>query len=200
MEFLFRTELWYTLGVVLLAICVGLLWRSVFPSRSSRKQLPGPWGLPIVGYIPFLGRKMNKTITALAKRYGDVFQLPIGTRKVVVISGQRAIREALLNKATEFAGRPNFYSYTLLPNFGLSDYSPAYRAHKQLSQRSFQAFTRERRAELMQVFSNPLTRSCCMLKNVCLCACVVYLRVCVCVCVWGGGGGEGEGGGARCNF
>ena len=39
-----------------------------------------------MGYIPFLGRKMNKTITALAKHHGDVFQLSIGTTKVVPLS------------------------------------------------------------------------------------------------------------------
>ena len=148
MEFLFyRPEFWYALFVLVIG---GVLWRMLF-STSDRKRLPGPWGLPVVGYIPFLGRKMNKTITALSKRYGDVFQLPIGTRKVVVVNGQRAIREALLSKGIDFAGRPNFYSYVLLPNFGLTDYSPSYRIQKQLTQKAFHKFTLERRTELMQV-------------------------------------------------
>ena len=151
MEFLFRAETWCTVAFVVFS--AALLLRNLSQRSSRPKQLPGPWGLPIVGYIPFLGRKMNKTITALAKRYGDVFQLSIGTRKVVVVSGQRAIREALLTKGTEFAGRPNFYSYNVVPNFGLMDYSPVYRAHKQLSQKALHTFTRERRSELIQVFS-----------------------------------------------
>ena len=148
MELLSWTQLWCALAVIIIG---GLLWRVLRIAVYGRKQLPGPWCLPIVGYIPFLGRKMNKTITALSKRYGDVFQIAIGTRKVVVVSGQRAIREALLSRGTDFAGRPNFYSYTLLPNFGLSDYSPSFRTHKQLLQKAFHTFTREKRNELTQV-------------------------------------------------
>ena len=150
MEFLIQPEFLYTFIIIVIA---GVLWHLLFrlTSTASRKSLPGPWGLPIVGYIPFLGRKMNKTITALANRYGDVFQISIGTRRVVVISGQRATHEALLKKGTDFAGRPDFYSYRIMPNFGFRDYSPAYRAHKQLTQKGFHAFSRERKVELQEV-------------------------------------------------
>ena len=149
MELFFQREFVYTLIIIVIA---GVLWRLLFRRTNGRKSLPGPWGLPVVGYIPFLGRKMNKTITALAKRYGDVFQLSIGTRKIVIVSGQRAIREALLKKGTDFAGRPDFYSYKLTPNFGFQDYSPSYRAHKQLIQKGFHIFSHERKVELQQVY------------------------------------------------
>ena len=143
----------YTLIIIVVA---GVLWRLLLrrtKSKVGRKSLPGPWGLPIIGYIPFLGRKMNKTITALAKRYGDVFQMSVGTRKIVVVSGQRAIREALLKKGVDFAGRPDFYTYKIVPNsVGLRDYSPAYRAHKQLIQMGFHAFSHKRKVELQQVY------------------------------------------------
>ena len=152
MELFFQREFVYTLIIIVIA---GVLWRLLFrwtSTTNGRKSLPGPWGLPIVGYIPFLGRKMNKTITALAKRYGDVFQLSIGTRKIVIVSGQRAIREALLKKGTDFAGRPDFYSYKLQSNFGFQDYSPSYRAHKQLTQKGLHMFSHERKVELQQVY------------------------------------------------
>ena len=150
MEFFFQREFVYTIIIIVIA---GVLWRLLFHriGAAGQKSLPGPWGLPIIGYIPFLGRKMNKTITTLAKRYGDVFQMSVGTRKIVVVSGQRAIREALLKKGTDFAGRPDFYSYGNMPNFGLQDYSPAYRAHKQLTQKGFHTFSHERKMELQQV-------------------------------------------------
>ncbi len=152
MEIFFQREFVYSLIIIVIA---GVLWclllRRISHGTAGRKSLPGPWGLPIVGYIPFLGRKMNKTITALAKRYGDVFQMSIGTRKIIVVSGQRAIREALLKKGADFAGRPDFYSYRITPNFGFQDYSPAYRAHKQLAQKGFHTFSHERKMELQQV-------------------------------------------------
>ena len=152
MAFFFQQEFVYTLLTIVIA---GVLWLLLFRRTSTtngRKSLPGPWGVPIIGHIPFLGRKMNKTITALAKHYGDVFQLSIGTRKIVVVSGQRAIREALLKKGTDFAGRPDFYSYKITPNFGFQDYSSAYRAHKQLTQKGFRTFSHERKMELQQVY------------------------------------------------
>ena len=80
--------------------------------------------------LPFLGAKMNLTINRLAKRYGNVFQLQLGSRKVVVISGQETIRKALLNSATVFAGRPDFYTYKAVKSFAFDDFSPTYRLYK----------------------------------------------------------------------
>ena len=149
MELLYQPGFWYTVVIVVIGV---ILWRVLSSAGiTNRKSLPGPWGLPIVGYIPFLGRRMNKTITALSKRYGDVFQISIGTRKIVVVNGQKAVREALLTKGVDFAGRPDFYSFRVTPNFAFRNYSPTFRAHKQLSQKAFQMFSRERQAELQQV-------------------------------------------------
>ena len=149
MELLFQPGFWCTVAIVVIGV---ILWRVLSSAGiTSKKSLPGPWGLPIVGYIPFLGRRMNKTITALSKRYGDVFQISIGTRKIVVVNGQKAIREALLTKGVDFAGRPDFYSFRVNSNFAFRDYSPTFRAHKKLSQKAFQMFYRERQAELQQV-------------------------------------------------
>lgn len=41
-----------------------------------------------------------------AKLYGNVFTLYIGSRPAVVINGLQAIKEALVNKAADFSGRP----------------------------------------------------------------------------------------------
>ena len=35
---------------------------------------PGPIGLPIIGYLPFLDKKPYKTFAQLGKRYGKVFR------------------------------------------------------------------------------------------------------------------------------
>ena len=117
-------------------------------------QLPGPWGLPIVGYLPFLGGKMNLTIDRLAKRYGNVFQLQLGSRNIVVISGQEMIRKALLNKPTVFAGRPDFYTYKTVKSFIFDDFSPAYRVYKKLTLKAFGQFAKVHKKELQQVAHN----------------------------------------------
>ena len=60
----------YIIGVVTLYMLY--IWRS-----DRLKGIPGPWGMPILGYISFLGRKMNVTIASLAKTYGPVYQVYI---------------------------------------------------------------------------------------------------------------------------
>ncbi|KAI6659251.1 Cytochrome P450 1A1 [Oopsacas minuta] len=129
-----------------------LVWYVLYGRPST--EPPGPWGLPLVGYLPFLGKKMNLTINNLAKRYGNVFQLRMGSRKVVVISGQRCVREALLRRGLEFAGRPNFYSYTAVSKFGFSDMNPSFRMYKKQTMKAFGEFTKTRRNELQQVAHN----------------------------------------------
>ena len=139
--------------LLLLFTCLALLTWYVL-QRSSSKQPPGPWGLPIVGYLPFLGKKMNLTINSLSLRYGPVFQLKMGSRQVVVISGQRCVREALLRRGLEFAGRPDFYSYTVVSKFGFSDLTPSFRMYKKQTMRAFGEFTKTRRGELQRVAHN----------------------------------------------
>ena len=148
-ELLYRTEVWAAIFVLILFYAVAAALR-----KRSSLEPPGPWGLPVVGYMPFLGKKMNLTINQLAKKYGDVFQLKIGSRKVVVISGQKRIREAMMNSGTTFAGRPDFYSYVVVKNFGFADFSPSVRLYKKHTLKAFGQFTRVRRRELEQVAHN----------------------------------------------
>lgn len=42
----------------------------------------------------------------LRKSYGDVYSLFIGSKPAVVINGLKAIKEAMVIKAADFAGRP----------------------------------------------------------------------------------------------
>lgn len=42
----------------------------------------------------------------LSKCYGNVYSLFIGPKPAVIINGLQALKEALVNKATAFAGRP----------------------------------------------------------------------------------------------
>ena len=144
---------WLACSLIVLSLFVFRRYTSSSGLRR-RAEPPGPWGLPIVGYLPFLGRKMNLAINRLAKRYGNVFQLRIGSRKIVVISGQKSIRTALVDNATTFAGRPDFYSYSLVPGYGFADFSPSYRVYKKHTLKALHQFTKVRREELQQVAHN----------------------------------------------
>lgn len=45
-------------------------------------------------------------LSQLRKSYGDVYSLFIGSKPAVIINGVKAMKEALVTNATDFAGRP----------------------------------------------------------------------------------------------
>ncbi|CAL1272928.1 unnamed protein product [Larinioides sclopetarius] len=72
--------------------------------KLTSKYPPGPMGVPILGYYPFLSEDIFPDLIKLGKKYGDVFSLRLGTQNIVVLHGAEVIKEAY-NK-TEFLGRP----------------------------------------------------------------------------------------------
>ncbi|KAG8181434.1 hypothetical protein JTE90_015453 [Oedothorax gibbosus] len=72
-------------------------WRSNLP--------PGPYGLPIVGYLPFLSKNAHLEFLKLGKKYGDVFRVKLASETVIVLHSVEVIKEAL--SRPEFLGRPS---------------------------------------------------------------------------------------------
>lgn len=92
-------ELVLLLGVLLIVI---LLW---YFNKKPKNFPPGPLGLPVVGYLPFLGKYPFKTLTTLGQKYGGVFSIPLGHRHVVVLNDWASIKEAFINQSEAFSGR-----------------------------------------------------------------------------------------------
>ncbi|KPJ01783.1 Cytochrome P450 18a1 [Papilio xuthus] len=93
-----------TLPLVLPVLLVFLFARLLILIRETRKLPPGPWGPPVVGYLPFLGVR-HKTFLALARNYGALFSARLGNQLTVVLSDYKLIREAF--RREEFTGRPS---------------------------------------------------------------------------------------------
>ncbi|NP_001254621.1 cytochrome P450, family 1, subfamily C, polypeptide 1 [Gasterosteus aculeatus] len=109
-----------------------------------KRRLPGPFAWPVVGNAMQLGQMPHITFATLAKKYGNVYQIRLGCSDVVVLNGDRAIREALLQHGTEFAGRPNFVSFQMVSggrSMSFSNYSKQWKAHRKIAQSSLRAFT-----------------------------------------------------------
>ncbi|KAK2664785.1 hypothetical protein Ddye_003359 [Dipteronia dyeriana] len=66
---------------------------------------PGPRGLPIIGYLPFLGTHMPKTFTKLAGIYGPIYKLWLGNKLCVVVSSPSIAKELVRDQDTIFANR-----------------------------------------------------------------------------------------------
>uniref|UniRef100_A0A5F9CPH3 Cytochrome P450 2E1 n=1 Tax=Oryctolagus cuniculus TaxID=9986 RepID=A0A5F9CPH3_RABIT len=100
--------------MAVLGITVALLgWMAILLFISVWKQIhsswnlpPGPFPLPIIGNLLQLDFKdIPKSFGRLAERFGPVFTLYLGSRRVVVLHGYKAVREMLLNHKNEFSGR-----------------------------------------------------------------------------------------------
>ncbi|GLD48133.1 cytochrome P450 2D15-like protein, partial [Lates japonicus] len=93
-------------SVALLLVAV-LLFQLLCQTHRAKYFPPGPRALPIFGNLLQLNLESPiADLERLAKRYGNVYSLFIGPRPAVVINGLQALKEALVNKAADFSGRP----------------------------------------------------------------------------------------------
>ncbi len=70
--------------------------------QKPKNLPPGPWGWPMVGYLPNLVIALNRMgnrdmFTDIARKYGAVCSMQIGGRLVVVLNTHRVIKEAFRN-------------------------------------------------------------------------------------------------------
>ena len=86
---------WTLVQLIALIWVVKVLWkRFLSGNKSGLPEPPGPYGLPVLGYLPFLGTNPHLTFVKLAQKYGDVFQVQMGVNKAVVLNSLDVIKEA----------------------------------------------------------------------------------------------------------
>ncbi|XP_078001455.1 cytochrome P450 2D6-like [Glandiceps talaboti] len=69
---------------------------------------PGPRGSPFVGHIPLMMKHKDTfpfLLNDLTKKYGDIFTLKLGGRPFIVLNNIELVKEALIKKQNDFAGR-----------------------------------------------------------------------------------------------
>ena len=101
--------------IVVVVVLVGLLVALIrgHSGKHEGNKLPGPMPWPLFGSIhllapyesPFVG------LSALAKVYGDVYSITLGTTKCVVVNNFQLIKEVLITKGSQFGDRPNFIRF-----------------------------------------------------------------------------------------
>lgn len=133
--------------VALTTTCVVYLVVRYFRSGLPKglRRLPGPRALPIIGNVLEVGKRPYLSLSAMRKRYGDVFQIQIGMRPVIVLSGAETVRQALVKQGDEFASRPDLYSFRFI-NEGKSltfstDQAGVWRTRRKLAYNALRSFS-----------------------------------------------------------
>ncbi|KAL7879173.1 hypothetical protein AOLI_G00101470 [Acnodon oligacanthus] len=133
--------------VAMVTVCVVYLLLRLTRVRipEGLLPLPGPQSLPIIGNVLELGRNPHLSLTAMSKHYGTVFQIRIGMRPVVVLSGVETVRQALVKQGEDFSGRPDLYSFQYI-NDGKSltfstDQAGVWRTRRKLALSALHSFS-----------------------------------------------------------
>ncbi|KAG0546646.1 hypothetical protein BDA96_01G012500 [Sorghum bicolor] len=134
---------WQTCLLVLLPVLLVSYYLLTSRNRSRSGKLggaprlpPGPAQLPILGNLHLLGPLPHKNLRELARRYGPVMQLRLGTVPTVVVSSAEAAREVLKVHDVDCCSRPaspgpKRLSYDL-KNVGFAPYGEYWREMRKL--------------------------------------------------------------------
>ncbi|XP_025031524.1 cytochrome P450 2J5-like [Python bivittatus] len=76
-------------------------------SRERKRYPPGPFRLPFIGSLWRLGIKLSEnTFTKLAKQYGNIYSLWVGSHHAIILSGYQTVKKGLIDNSEAFADRP----------------------------------------------------------------------------------------------
>ncbi|NXL90454.1 CP1A4 protein, partial [Alectura lathami] len=124
------------------------------------RRPPGPWGLPMLGNVLEMRKDPHLVLTRLSQKYGDVMQITIGTRPVLVLSGLDTVRQALVKQGEDFMGRPDLPSFKYISNGHSLAFSPdsgeAWKARRKLAQNALKTFS---------IAASPTASSSCLLEE-----------------------------------
>ncbi|CAK8691629.1 unnamed protein product [Clavelina lepadiformis] len=85
-------------------------------STSGKRFPPGLFPWPVVGNAPLLGSEPHKTFHELAKKYGPIYRIKLGSVKAIVLCDLKTVKEALVKQRQTFGGRMKFYTYKYVNN------------------------------------------------------------------------------------
>lgn len=86
--------------------------------REAISLPPGPWGLPVLGCLPFLKGDLHLHLRDLTQKYGSLMSTRLGSQLIVVLSDYKTIRDAF--RKEEFTGRPSTEFTSILGGYGES--------------------------------------------------------------------------------
>ncbi|KAK1888215.1 Cytochrome P450 2F2 [Dissostichus eleginoides] len=123
-------------SILLLCVCMVFILLQL-KSRRPKNFPPGPSPLPILGNILELSLDNPlKDFERLRNTYGNVYSVFLGTKAAVVINGMKAMKDAIVTKGIDFAGRPQdlfVNDSTERKGVILADYGPSWKDHRRFA-------------------------------------------------------------------
>ncbi|KAL3691704.1 hypothetical protein R1sor_005355 [Riccia sorocarpa] len=89
----------------LVGLAITVLLIALTRRRSRNRMPPGPWGWPVLGCLPRLGRLPHQTLAKFAEKYGPLMSMKLGSANVVVASSPKMAEEFLKNHDKIWASR-----------------------------------------------------------------------------------------------
>ncbi|OMP02184.1 Cytochrome P450 [Corchorus capsularis] len=80
-------------------------WEFIKSRKGKPLSPPGPRGLPLVGSLPFLKPDLHCYFAELARTYGPVVKLQLGSKIGILVTSPSAAREVLKDQDIVFANR-----------------------------------------------------------------------------------------------
>nr|XP_015925057.2 uncharacterized protein LOC107452943 [Parasteatoda tepidariorum] len=78
---------------------IALSYFNKYVKSNNKKLPPGPSGIPLLGYLPFLGDLPFKTFKQLSQKYGNVFGIYMGRSFAVILNDFESVKDAFSNPA-----------------------------------------------------------------------------------------------------
>ncbi|NXM25297.1 CP1A5 protein, partial [Oxyruncus cristatus] len=148
--------------LVAAVFCLVFLLLQSLQQRTPQglKRPPGPRGYPILGNVLELRKDTHLALTKLSQKYGDVMEVRIGMRPVLVLSGLETIKQALVKQGEDFMGRPNLHSFRYVADGQSLAFSPdsgeVWKARRKLAQSALKTFS---------IAPSPTSSSTCLLEE-----------------------------------
>ncbi len=107
---------------VLVFVLVFLLIYIYVRKDGNIRLPPGPFSLPIVGNLPWLGTDLREPLEKMKRKYGDIFTVYLGSRRVIMLCSYDTIKEAFVKYGNIFIGRPQDLFFIKELTYGLGVY------------------------------------------------------------------------------
>ncbi|CAL4120907.1 unnamed protein product [Meganyctiphanes norvegica] len=107
--------IWAWLATLLVLVGAHLALRAWHRAKTLP---PGPWGLPLLGYLPWLNPVAPQlTFGALAKRYGRIYSLQMGGVTCVVMTDTHLIKD-VFNRSEANGRAPLYLTHGIMKGYG----------------------------------------------------------------------------------